>query len=326
MKSSFIDEVEADNAFEIDEWEVGAPKFRFEEADAFAEAETRFPEWGPPIHITPAPPTECPLPNPGITGSPCPSRNGKCWSGSGQSRDIVDADVPWNDKTNRSASNYSAVLDYFNPGTCRSRALCMTTVENRRYRPTAGDTYCNIYVHDVTRAMWASIPHWVKDRRQPNGWTELSANGTVDWMRQNARTIGWVPLDQAFCQWIYDQFTTGRQFPGQPLAREIATVAGNILAGRHDDPNLLKQEGYVVQQFANAGLPTVILWKNPNFDSHGRRLHGHAAMVRPGAVSLRGQVQRGRFLPWSAQAGRINFTKGLATIARARGAVFYVHP
>src|SRR6185503_20779706 len=50
--------------------------------------------------------------------------------------------------------------DYFNVGNT-------TTVENPRYRRVPnGPTYCNIYVHDVTRALWSSIPHWVQARGQ----------------------------------------------------------------------------------------------------------------------------------------------------------------
>jgi hypothetical protein len=279
----------------------------------------------PSGRTAPPPPVEGPYA--GITGARCPSGRGKCWSGA-KSKDIIDSDAPWNNQTNRSASNYSAVLDYFNPGTCSAadKAACMR-LENPRYRRTATSTYCNIYVHDVTRAMWASIPHWVRSpsqRKPPVGWNELSANGTVDWMLRNAPAAGWVLLDQAFCQWLYEQFTQQRSLPyaGRPLPREIVVVVSGILSGRHADPNLLKQNSYVAQQFANAGLPAAIVWKNPTANRSG-----HVSMVRPETNSLRGRLHSsGRFMPRSAQAGARNFANDLASWAvNLKTALFYVH-
>ncbi len=118
-----------------------------------------------------APPVEGPYS--GITGGACPKGRGKCWKGA-KSRDIVDSDAPWNKESNRSAANYARVLDYFNVGTCQTKASCLL-VENPRYRRTATSTYCNIYVHDVTRALWASIPHWVRNPARGNlRWAGMS--------------------------------------------------------------------------------------------------------------------------------------------------------
>lgn len=314
MKSPFTIESEPNYEFEGDQWRE-VPE---QEITGLEEEEWEFAE------DVPAPPVEGPYL--GITGQRCRSGRGKCWSG--KSKDIIDSDVPWNDQTNRSASNYSAVLDYFNPGTCLRKADCLR-LENSRYRRTATATYCNIYVHDVTRAMWASIPHWVEDpaqKQRPVGWNELSANGTVHWMLRNARTAGWILINSAFCEWLHDQVTRRQSlaFPGTaPLPAGIATAVTKVVAGQYRDPTLLKQGSYVAQQFANAGLPAVIIWRNPR-----PRGHGHMSMVRPETPGLRGQVHRsGRFVPRSAQAGGVNFVNELASwITKVRTTpLFYVH-
>jgi hypothetical protein len=261
-----------------------------------------------------APPTEGPLK--GVTGTRCANGSGKCWPGSGRASDIVDSDVPWNDAAHRSPANYAAVLDYFNvdnPG-------------NARYaRDTY--TYCNIFAHDATRAMWASVPHWV--RTSSGGWNELNANATVDWMRTNSRNIGWVQIDAALCQWLAQQFSRRQSIPyaDTSVPSQIILAGGQIAAANHPNPALLAQPSYAAQGFANLGLPTVILWKNPTGG------HGHMALVRPETASARGQVDSGTgiFVPRSAQAGSTNFRNGLAswiTMSGARGpngALFYVH-
>ena len=56
---------------------------------------------------------------------------------------------------NRSAANYNAVLDQFSVG------------NNPRYARRNGNTYCNIFVWDATRAMGAEIPHWVDQQGRP---------------------------------------------------------------------------------------------------------------------------------------------------------------
>lgn len=268
-----------------------------------------------------APPVEGPYS--GITGSACPSGRGKCWKGA-KSRDIVDSDAPWNKESNRSAANYARVLDYFNVGTCQTKASCLK-VENPRYRRTATSTYCNIYVHDVTRALWASIPHWVRNpaqKKPPVGWNELNANATVSWMSKNAQSAGWVQLTDLICKSFYDAAVSGRKVSLNSVPAGVAAVAGRITTFHHADLNLLKQPSYVSQQFANAGLPAVIVWANPK-----ARSPGHVAMVRPETPSLRGRTHsKGRFMPRSAQAGGRNFENDLASwIVTATSAKFYVH-
>jgi len=270
----------------------------------------------------PAPPAEGPYA--GITGQTCASGNGKCWRGA-KSRDITDGDVPWNNALSRSPKKYDAVLDYFNVG--NSKGIDGSAgPENPRYLGGGGATYCNIYVHDVTRAMWASIPHWVRDPRQtqrPVGWNELSANRTVAWMHSNAQSIGWILIDAALSKWIFDQFTQKRSLPfgGPSLPSRIQSAGGKIAGAVHDRPGLFAQAGYDSQQFANLGLPTVMVWKNPN-----PKRHGHMAMVRPETPSKRGIVDKsGQFRPRSAQAGARNFTNQPMDLRRTRTGLFYVH-
>src|SRR6185503_6163337 len=161
----------------------------------------------------------------GITGAICPSGRGKCWRGP-KSRDVIDTDVPWNDKDNRSAANYEAVLDYFNVGNT-------TTVENPRYRRVPnGPTYCNIYVHDVTRALWSSIPHWVQARGQ---WHELNANAMVDWLIRSGRSHGWIPVDGVLCGWISQQYQTRRSLPppDPSITNYLNNAARRIVGNQH---------------------------------------------------------------------------------------------
>lgn len=77
-----------------------------------------------------------------------------------------------NQAGNRSASNYDQVLNQ------------LAVANNPRYAQRNGNTYCNIYVWDATKAMGAEIPHWVNGR-------ELDANATVDWMRGTGANQGW---------------------------------------------------------------------------------------------------------------------------------------
>ena len=94
----------------------------------------------------------------------------------------VPTDAPVkSDPSNRSAQNYAAVIDQFD-------------VENNpRYTPRDGNTWCNIFLWDVTRAMGAEIPHYWQGR-------ELDANATADWLREHGREYGWTPISEAGAQ------------------------------------------------------------------------------------------------------------------------------
>jgi hypothetical protein len=91
-----------------------------------------------------------------------------------------------NTPANRSAAAYRAVIDQFK-------------VETRdRYQPKNGNTYCNIFMWDVTRAMNAEIPHYINAKTgQPmyypdtKGATELNANATQDWLLKYGQQQGW---------------------------------------------------------------------------------------------------------------------------------------
>ena len=248
------------------------------------------------------PPVEGPYK--GVTGSLCADGKGKCWKSA--VRDIIDSDAPWNDPSNRHPAHYAAVLDYLN----------VDNPNNYRFAPRVGptgkkSTFCNIYAHDATRMMWASIPHWITDLSQPIGWNELGANRTFDWMRSNSRTIGWVQIDDRMCKWLREQFDRRQSVPFSDLSvpAKILIAGSEISALNHASPSLLSQPSYVAQQFANLGLPTVIIFKNPQA---GRA--GHLAMVRPESLNLRGQIYQrtGLFVPRSAQAGAKNFRNALA--------------
>ncbi len=294
----------------------------------------RFGRWGSPSTPTtkPAqssatvPPVEGPLK--GITGTICSSGTGRCWPERGKSRDIIDKDAPWNNPSNRGKANYEAVLDYFNVGESDR-----SVPENARYRRVPkGPTYCNIYVHDVTRAMWASIPHWVCRSRFPNcdqrdskQWTELNANATVDWLRSNGRIRGWIPIDNALCNWIHarSQAGGGQQLNAPAITANLRQAAERIAGSVHSSPPLLLQPSYVAQQFANFGLPAVAVLKNPGGI-------GHVAMIRPERGDLVGKVWKdGKFVPRTAQAGAKNWANQL--MLNMRGAMvqgkvpFFVH-
>lgn len=93
----------------------------------------------------------------------------------------------------RSAAAYTAVINQFAVG------------ENPRYQtngPGHGETYCNIFVWDVTRAMGAEVPHWVNNAGVPQvpccGF-EQDANGNARWLDKYGPQYGWtnVSADEA---------------------------------------------------------------------------------------------------------------------------------
>jgi hypothetical protein len=77
-----------------------------------------------------------------------------------------------NDAENRSPEALAAVID-------------SAEVETHpRYQPVGGQTWCNIFLWDVTRALGCEIPHWVG--KAPHR-RELSANGICLWLRTSQR-------------------------------------------------------------------------------------------------------------------------------------------
>ena len=84
----------------------------------------------------------------------------------------------------RSRETYDQVINQFAVG------------DNPRYARRNGNTYCNIFASDVTRAMGAPIPHWVQRDGTPaepfeRGAHEMNANATNRWLNQHGATNGW---------------------------------------------------------------------------------------------------------------------------------------
>ncbi len=311
------------------------PRLRGPRAPARTPA--RPPRLAPAAPRTPAPqprpagpcPIEDPLPqlrHP--TGAPCSAGGRKCWPAPGKSLDIVDADLPCTSARNPTA--YRAVLRYLN----------VADSANLRYARTPTSTFCNIFAHDATRLLHASIPHWVRDERQrasrPIGWNELNANATFDWLTRAGPAAGWLPIDPALVAAV-QRLAASRGAGGAVAAaaagvldaalarlpRPLADAATRIARATHADPSLLAQDSYLAQQFANLGLPTVVSWKNPT----GRS--GHIAMVTPESPgSLAARHASGMVLPRTTQAGARNFEDGIdGWIAgtRTRSRRFFIH-
>jgi peptidoglycan hydrolase-like protein with peptidoglycan-binding domain len=84
----------------------------------------------------------------------------------------------------RSRETYDRVIDQFGVGT------------NPRYERRNGNTYCNIFAWDVTRAMGAEVPHWVRRDGSPaqafeRGAHEMNGNETARWLERHGSRYGW---------------------------------------------------------------------------------------------------------------------------------------
>ena len=88
-----------------------------------------------------------------------------------------------NSAGSRSGNNLNAVIDQF------------MVASNTRYKRTSSATYCNIFAWDVTSALNAEIPHWIKNNApaEPgaSGAHELTANATYNWLRDYGGGYGW---------------------------------------------------------------------------------------------------------------------------------------
>ena len=112
---------------------------------------------------------------------------------------------------NRSAGLYNAVIAQFSVET------------NPRYAPNkkgTGDTYCNIFVWDVTSAMGAEIPHYIDQKTgapmsYPNvsGARHMSANAKYDWLHKHGSEYGWYEVSAEEAQALANR--------GQPV---VATL------------------------------------------------------------------------------------------------------
>jgi LysM repeat protein len=93
----------------------------------------------------------------------------------------------------RSRARYDQVLNQFGVGS------------NPRYRPRSGNTYCNIFSWDATRAMGAEIPHWVDQngnaaRVGAAGAWEMGANDTNRWLNNQGADNGWRQVNASEAQ------------------------------------------------------------------------------------------------------------------------------
>lgn len=104
--------------------------------------------------------------------------------------DRVDAPLK-GDPMSRDPVTYDNVIDQF------------AVESNPRYRRQDNDTYCNIFVWDVTYAMGAEIPHLVAGNGEPVSVYEgawLSANGMNRWLAENGPRYGWREVAAAEAQ------------------------------------------------------------------------------------------------------------------------------
>ncbi len=103
----------------------------------------------------------------------------------------------------RNAGLYRKVINQFNVETNPRYAV------NKKGR---NDTYCNIFIWDVTSAMGAEIPHYVDPvTREPmyypstKGARELTANATYDWLATKGEKYGWKEVTAEQAQLLANQ-------------------------------------------------------------------------------------------------------------------------
>jgi len=142
---------------------------------------------------------------------------------------------------------------------------------NPRYLPGDGNTYCNIFAWDVSRAMGAEIPHWVDDAGNvavpgaPQAH-EININGGVNWMRsQGVTQFGWHSSTPEQAQNAANQGklavvmwkNTGSGHGHVAVVRPGTLTAGGpeiAQAGRHNF-----NDGHVVNGFGQLG-PLEYFW------------------------------------------------------------------
>ncbi len=122
---------------------------------------------------------------------------GRAAPGTTDTRAWIPVDAPVRgDPGARSADAYNSVIDQF------------SVDNNPRYARREGNTYCNIFAWDVTRAMGAEIPHWVDGAGNPTGvgqGRELDANGGHRWLEQHGPRHGWREVSAAEAQALANQ-------------------------------------------------------------------------------------------------------------------------
>jgi predicted chitinase len=122
---------------------------------------------------------------------------GRAAPGTTDTRAWIPVDAPVKgDPSARGAEAYNAVIDQF------------SVDNNPRYAQRDGNTYCNIFAWDVTKAMGAEIPHWVDGAGNPTGvgqGRELDANGGHRWLEQHGAKHGWREVSAQEAQALANQ-------------------------------------------------------------------------------------------------------------------------
>jgi len=104
---------------------------------------------------------------------------------------------------NRSAQRYTNVIAQFSVETSRRYAV------NKK---GTGDTYCNIFVWDVTSAMGAQIPYYYDPKTgapmtypDVKGAMYMSANRMYNWLHQHGARYGWHEVSAEQAQMLANQ-------------------------------------------------------------------------------------------------------------------------
>lgn len=122
----------------------------------------------------------------------------------------VIPDQPWkpvypsitSNVSNRNPELYTKVIRQFSVET------------HRRYevnKKGTGDTYCNIFMWDVTRAMGAEIPHYydaktgVPKEYGDKGANEMTANAIYNWLHKYGDQYGWYKVSPEQAQQMANQ-------------------------------------------------------------------------------------------------------------------------
>jgi len=128
----------------------------------------------------------------------------------------------WNTADNKGTGLVTLPLAHWRPTTPaitssienRSPELYRTVIEQfkvetaERYHPFRdGNTYCNIFMWDVTRAMGAEIPHYTdpatgEPRYYPDvsGANSMGAIATCEWLGKHGQAYGWRQVDAVTAQ------------------------------------------------------------------------------------------------------------------------------